>query len=151
MNGPDPKMELLPYPFADLSLARRLEDTEAHGNVLFVEARARAFPDSGAKWIEVAGAHAMFDGPTSPVSQTFGLGMFHPVTADTLNTIESFFHERGAEVFHEVSPLADPSTFAPSSSPQSCRSFYRTSTPEEQVAATGASPPGAPPSSAPDP
>ena len=112
MNGPDPKMELLPYPFADLSLARRLEDTEAHGNVLFVEARARAFPDSGAKWIEVAGAHAMFDGPTSPVSQTFGLGMFHPVTADTLNTIESFFHERGAEVFHEVSPLADPSTFA---------------------------------------
>ena len=105
MNNPS-------YPFADLPLARRLEDTEAHGNVLFVEGRARAFPDSGAKWIEVAGAHAMFDGPTSPISQTFGLGMFHPATADTLNTIESFFQERGAQVFHEVSPLADPSTFA---------------------------------------
>jgi len=105
-------MNNLTYPFADLSLARRLEDTEAHGNVLFVEARARAFPDSGANWIEIAGTHAMFDGATSPVSQTFGLGMFHPVSADTLNTIERFFHERGAEVYHEVSPLADPSTFA---------------------------------------
>ena len=42
------------YPFADLSLARRLENTEAHGNVSFVEARARAFPDSDATWTEIA-------------------------------------------------------------------------------------------------
>ena len=102
----------LPYPFADLSLARRLERTEAHGNALFVEARARAFPDSGAKWIDVAGTYAMFDGPTSPISQTFGLGMFHPLAAENLNTIERFFQDRGAAVFHEVSPLADPSAFA---------------------------------------
>ena len=40
------------YPFADVSLARRLENAEAHGNVLFIEARARAFPESGAKWME---------------------------------------------------------------------------------------------------
>jgi len=105
MNNP-------PYPFADLHLARRLENTEAHGNVLFVEARGRAFPESGAAWIEVAGTHAMFDGPTSPISQTFGLGMFHPLSANNLNTIECFFQDRGAEVFHEVSPLADPTTFA---------------------------------------
>ena len=100
------------FPFADLGLARRLENTEDHGNVLFVEARARVFPESGATWIQVAGAHAMFDGPTSPITQSFGLGMFHPVTADTLKSIEDFFQSRGAEVFHEVSPLADPSTFA---------------------------------------
>jgi len=105
-------MNPLTYPFADLSLARRLEQTEAHGNVLFVEARARAFPDSGATWIEVAGTRAMFDGPTSPISQTFGLGMLHPVTAENLNTIEHFFQDRGAEVFHEVSPLADPTAVA---------------------------------------
>jgi hypothetical protein len=105
-------MSTLPYPFADLSLAQRLEKTEAHGNVLFVEARVRAFPDSGAEWIEVAGTHAMFDGPTSPISQTFGLGMFHPLTAANLNTVERFFQDRGADVFHEVSPLADPSAFA---------------------------------------
>ena len=100
------------YPFADLALARRLERTEAHGNAAFVEARAQAFPDSGAEWIDVDGTYAMFDGPTSPVSQTFGLGMFHPLTAERLDRIETFFKERGADVFHEVSPLADPTTFA---------------------------------------
>ena len=41
------------YPFADIELARRLERTEAQGNIDFVEARARAFPDVGATWIEV--------------------------------------------------------------------------------------------------
>jgi len=99
------------YPFADVSLARRLEKTEAHGNVSFVEARARAFPDSAATWVQIAGTYAMFDGPDSPVTQTFGLGMFQPITHDDLAQIEQFFKTRGAEVFHEVSPLADPSTF----------------------------------------
>ena len=100
------------YPFSDLALARRLERTEAHGNAAFVEARAQAFPDSGAKWIDVDGTYAMFDGPTSPISQTFGLGMFHPLTAERLDRIETFLKGRGADVFHEVSPLADPTTFA---------------------------------------
>ena len=54
------------YPFADLELARRLERTEGRGNVEFVEARARAFPDRDATWTEVAGAYAMFDGIGSP-------------------------------------------------------------------------------------
>ena len=100
------------YPFSDLALARRLEATEAHGNVAFVEARAEAFPDSGATWMEVAGTYAMFDGPVSPISQTFGLGILHPVSADNLNKIESFFRDRGADIFHEVSPLADPTAFS---------------------------------------
>jgi len=99
------------YPFADLSLARRLENAEAHGNVLFIEARARAFPESGAKWIKVSGTHAMFDGIDSPVTQTFGLGISQPITPADLAKIEHFFRHRGAQVFHEVSPLADPSTF----------------------------------------
>ena len=98
-----------PFPFADLALARRLERTEARGNVQFVEARAKAFPDRGAEWREIAGTYAMFDGATSPITQTFGLGMFQPITSDDLDAIEKFFGERGAEVFHEVCPLADPS------------------------------------------
>src|SRR5262249_2527755 len=100
------------YPFADLDLARRLERTEARGNVGFVEARARAFPDVGATWIQVAGASAMFDGPGSPVTQTFGLGMLQPVTAADMDALEDFFQSRGADVFHEVCPLANPSVFA---------------------------------------
>jgi GNAT superfamily N-acetyltransferase len=100
------------YPFADLELARRFERTESRSNAGFIEARAQAFPDSGAEWIEVAGAFAMFDGPGSPVTQTFGLGMFEPLRAEDLDRIEQFFFERGADVFHEVCPLADATTFA---------------------------------------
>ena len=68
------------YPFADIDLARRLERAEAQGNVNFVEARAAAFPDRGATWLEVAGTYAMFDGVDSPVTQTFGLGVYEPMT-----------------------------------------------------------------------
>jgi len=95
-------------PFADLALARRLERAEAASTARFVEARARLFPASGACWIEVAGAYAMFDGVASPVTQTFGLGMFQAPTAGDLDRLEAFFHARGAPAHHEVSPLADP-------------------------------------------
>src|SRR5918993_3104160 len=94
--------------FSDLSLARRLERTEARANASFVEARARAFPESNATWLEVCGVYAMFDGVDSPLTQTFGLGLFDPVSPEDLDRIESFFEDRGAPVFHEVSPLADP-------------------------------------------
>ncbi len=99
------------YPFADIDLARRLERTEVRGNVDFVDARAHAFPDVGAQWIEVAGASAMFDGVGSPVTQTFGLGVFQPIEANELDRIEEFFQSKGADVFHEVCPLADNSVF----------------------------------------
>jgi len=100
------------YPFADIELALRLERTESRSNVEFVEARARAFPERGATWIEVAGANAMFDGVGSPLTQTFGLGLFQPTTAADLEALEEFFRSRRAEVFHEVCPLADPTVFA---------------------------------------
>jgi len=97
--------------FSDHSLSRRLERTEARSNASFVEARARAFPEIGAEWIDVSGVYAMFDGVDSPLTQTFGLGLFDPVAANDLDRIEKFFQERGAPVFHEVSPLADPAIF----------------------------------------
>src|SRR4051794_21943066 len=93
------------FPFVDLDLARRLERTEARGNSGFVEARAGCFPDSGACWIEVAGASAMFDGVNSPCTQTFGLGLWQTITPAEMEVIEQFFRVRGAPVFHEVSPL----------------------------------------------
>jgi GNAT acetyltransferase-like protein len=98
------------FPFADLALAQRLERAEALSNVQFVEARARHFPASGSCWIEVAGAYAMFDRPSSPSTQTFGLGMWQAPSAGDLERIEAFFVERGAPVYHEVSPLADGAT-----------------------------------------
>jgi hypothetical protein len=54
----------------------------------------------------------MYDGPGSPVTQTFGLGISQPVTGPRLDEIENFFRVRGAEIFHEVCPLADPSAMA---------------------------------------
>ncbi len=65
-----------------------------------------AFPESGARWVEIAGAYAMYDGVRSPVTQTFGLGLFQSITGKDLDQIEGFFKDRGARVFHEVSPLA---------------------------------------------
>lgn len=95
------------WPAADLALSRRLERTEADANARFVEARARLYPESAACWIDVAGAYAMFDTPASPLTQSFGLGLFDAVTNAELERLEGFFGERGAPVFHEVSPLAD--------------------------------------------
>lgn len=95
--------------FADRSLSQKLERTEARANADFVETRARLLPESGAEWIDVAGAYAMFDGVDSPCTQTFGLGLFDEITGAELDRIEMFYAERDAPVFHEVSPLADPS------------------------------------------
>lgn len=100
------------FPFSDIDLARRLERAEAVNNADSVEARARLFPESGATWIKVAGTYAMFDGVGSPITQTFGLGMFEPAGPEELSEIERFFQSRGAEVFHEVSPMADLSLFS---------------------------------------
>src|SRR5579859_8087238 len=101
-----------PSLFADLTLSRRLERAEGRSCAEFVETRARVFPNSGARTIEVGGTYAMFDTVNSPGTQTFGLGMFQPVTPENLDTIEAFFRDRGAPVYHEVSPLADPSALA---------------------------------------
>lgn len=92
--------------FSDLALSKRLERAEGHACVQYAEARRRVFPDSGAKWIECAGAYAAFDGIESPITQTFGLGIFEELTPDSLDVIERFFLDLGAPVLHEVSPFA---------------------------------------------
>ena len=96
--------------FADLDLARKLERAEGRACLEFAQARRRLFPESGAEWMECAGAYAVFDGIDSPVTQTFGLGLFEPPSQDSLDRIEAFFFERGAAVVHEVSPMAGIAT-----------------------------------------
>lgn len=98
------------YPLSDVHLSRRLETCERNANAAFVEAHARYEPASGAAWIERAGAYAMFDGAGSPLTQTFGLGIFSAPSEDDAAQIEQFFDERGSAVFHEVSPLAEAGT-----------------------------------------
>jgi GNAT superfamily N-acetyltransferase len=97
--------------FSDLALARRLERAEGAACAGFVDARARMFPECGASWIDVGGAWAMFDGVDSPITQSFGLGMFGPGTDESIATMEEFFRQRGSAPFHEVSPLAGKDLF----------------------------------------
>ena len=49
----------------------------------------------------------MFDGLESPLTQTFGLGIFEQATPEHLDEIEAFFRDRNAPVFHEISPMTD--------------------------------------------
>jgi len=92
--------------FSDLALSKRLERAEGRAAVHFAEARARVSPDCGAAWMECAGTLAIFDGAESPVTQSFGLGLFEQLTPGVLDSLERFFSERGAPAVHEVSPFA---------------------------------------------
>lgn len=100
------------FPFVDASLARRLEGAEARSNAEFIEAKAALRQGCGAEWIEVGGTRAMFDFAGSPLTQTFGLGVFEEATGDHLDELEAFYRERNSDVFHEVSPLAGARVFA---------------------------------------
>src|SRR3954447_10604345 len=96
--------------FADRELAKRLEAAEGYGCAQFAEARKRLDPRSSSIWISCAGATVVFDGVDAPTTQTFGLGMFEELTPETLDEIEQFFSQRGAETMHEVCPFAGTGT-----------------------------------------
>ncbi len=93
-------------PFADLALAKRLEGAEGFACAQFAAARRRVLPESDSEWMRHAGAYVVFDGVTSPVTQTFGLGIFEELSGEALDVIEGFYRHRGAPVHHEVCPLA---------------------------------------------
>jgi GNAT superfamily N-acetyltransferase len=96
-------------PASDLALSRRLARAESHTCAMFAEARRCLYPATGAEWPERGGAGAVFKGIDSPVTQSFGLGIFEildePVI-DAVNAMERFFFERDTAAVHEVSPFA---------------------------------------------
>lgn len=96
--------------FSDLELAKRLEGAEAFACAQFAVARKHQQPDSTSAWMECAGATVVFDGVDAPTTQTFGLGLFVEPTAADLDVIERFLNEHGAQVMHEVSPMAGVAT-----------------------------------------
>src|SRR5689334_23796925 len=91
--------------FADTALSKRLEQAEGFACTQFADARRRLFPEHGSIATRTAGAFVVFDGVGSPVTQTFGLGLFEELTTDALETIESFFRSRGSATQHEISPF----------------------------------------------
>lgn len=97
--------------FMDLKLARRLERTEGVIGTTYSGPRNEV-ESVGAMTRDFGGTIAVFDGAESPLTQTFGLGLFRPADDELLAEIEAFFAERGAPTSHEVSPLAGVETFA---------------------------------------
>jgi GNAT superfamily N-acetyltransferase len=91
---------------SDLTLSKRLERAEGHACAQFAAVRKRLDPKCDSEWMERDGAYVVFDGPQSPVSQTFGLGTVTPLTQNLLDSIERFFFDRGAPADHEISPMA---------------------------------------------
>jgi hypothetical protein len=94
--------------YSNKSLSQKLERTEARANAEFVLSRLKMIPDSNVEWIDVNGTYAMFDGVESPLTQTFGLGLFNELAESDLEIIEHFYNRFSVPVFHEVSPMADP-------------------------------------------
>jgi len=92
--------------FSDLALSRRLERAEGFACAQYAATRRKQLPESNAEWMECGGVYAVFDGVSSPCTQTFGLGLFEELSETALDAIESFFHGHGAPVLHEVSPFA---------------------------------------------
>lgn len=88
----------------------RCERGEALANAAMVAARARLDADIGARHIVVAGAHVLFDGVGSPLTQTFGIGMFEPFGASEFDAVEQFFDARGSSTQHEVADAAADET-----------------------------------------
>jgi len=99
-------------PFADSTLAARLEGFAARDLRRFVDAAVRAFPDSRAEVLEVGGGVAAYCMPGAPFNQAIGMGLADPVTAPEIDLLETFFANRSERVRVNVCPLADPSLTA---------------------------------------
>lgn len=96
--------------FVDRHVARRLERTEGMLARSFQPVRRTMGVNTA--WREIAGAIAVCDGPESPFTQTFCLGLETPAGAAELAQLEAFFTEHGAPTMHEVSPFAGVATTA---------------------------------------
>lgn len=95
--------------FADLLLARRLEEADAEINVEYAQAQAGMYPELGSAAIPVGGGYAVYAGEGSPLSRTVGLGMKRPMTEADMDQVEAFYRERGASFQIDLCPLADKS------------------------------------------
>lgn len=98
--------------FSDLELAKKLEAAEAFACAGFAASRKKLFPSCQSESITVEGTTVVFDGVDSPITQTFGLGIFAESTPQGLDKIEEFFSNRGAATHHELCPFSGVRTLA---------------------------------------
>lgn len=109
---PDGGTANIPSAFVDRATARRLELSSAWRSVRYSEAYGRLHPDAGSTLLPIGGGYAVFTGLRSPVNSAIGLGFDGLVTAADLESLENFYHARGAVAKVHVCPLADATLFA---------------------------------------
>lgn len=95
--------------FCDIPLAARVERAEARLLADGVAGVERRIGSGGVFSRPVAGGHAAFTEPGSPLNKVAGLGFGGPVPEEELAGIEVAFACRGCPVRVELSNLADPS------------------------------------------
>lgn len=93
-------------------LAKRLEALSAASVVRIVESAAAVFAGSNATWFECGGAVVAYMGPGSPMNHAVGLGMRDACSAEDVDRIERFYHDRGERPVAAVCENADPAALA---------------------------------------
>jgi GNAT superfamily N-acetyltransferase len=94
---------------AEHLLACRLESLIVAEYRRLVTVAERIFPEKGARCLNVGDGVALWLGDGSPVNTAVGLGMSGPVDEQAFESLEAFYHDRGADAVMSMCPLADPS------------------------------------------
>src|SRR4029453_2733152 len=94
--------------FADLALARRIDEAEASLSSDIAELIIARGSVPGAFNQEFAGGVAVCGGPASPVTKVIGAGFDGVPTDEAFDELERKFFALGAGVRAEVATLADP-------------------------------------------
>ena len=95
--------------YADGRLAQRLEELVCREFYRLAEVARTVLPGAEVECVPVADGVALWLGRGSPVNIAVGLGMHGPLESAALESLESFYHERGADAVLSVCPLADRS------------------------------------------
>ena len=94
--------------FASSELATRIERAECTLLRDCAAAVAERRPDAAVLSSSLAGGHAAYTGPDSPLNKLAGLGFGEALDVEELASLEAQFAERCAPLTAEVSSLADP-------------------------------------------
>jgi GNAT superfamily N-acetyltransferase len=88
-----------------------MEAAEEHGALRYAQAMQERKPELGATWEEFLGGHIVFVARRSPVGRAHGLGFAEKLTAESIEHVENFYFQRGADAQVDVCPYADTSLF----------------------------------------
>lgn len=93
----------------DPALMQRIEDAIAAERSAFADGMAALWPESGARWLPVAGGRAIFTGAGFFSNRALAMGLHGPVNGDDVECVETFYAARGVPSEIEIASLVDRS------------------------------------------